>query len=144
MTTETKIGWIRRLGLREGLVALGVVGAAFLLPGCFVDSGPGPAPVCGAGTITVGWFVTANNTSISCAQAGASEVDIIVDGMTAPFDCNGHVGTTPAVSGGANHNVSLVLLDGAGNNLSQTPQNSVFVPCSTDVDLGNIELSLTP
>jgi hypothetical protein len=141
MKTETKTGWMRRFRLPQGLMALGCVGAALLLPGCFVDSSP-PPPVCGPGTITVGWFVTANNTSISCAQAGATEVDIIVDGtMTAPFNCNDHVATTPGLSAG-NHSVAIDLLDSGGNPLSQAPAVTVQV-CNANTDLGNIELSLT-
>ncbi len=142
--SETKTSWTRRFRLREGLVALGLLGAAIVVPGCFVETSH-PSNVCGDSTITVGWFVTGNGSSLSCAQAGATEVDIRVDTdlMVQQFDCNAHVGTTPTFAGGVNHNVSVALLDSAGNLLSVTPERSVFVPCDTNTDLGNIELSLT-
>jgi hypothetical protein len=144
MNTEMKTSWMRRFRLREGLMALGLVSAALVVPGCFVETSH--SNVCGDSQITVGWVVTGNGNSLSCAQAGVTEVDIRVDTdqMIAPFDCNAHVGTTPLIAGGVNHDVSLALLDSAGNVVSFTPDRRVFVPCDTNTDLGNIELSLTP
>jgi hypothetical protein len=102
-------------------------------------------PACGPGAVHASWTITANGSPISCAQAGAAEVDITVDStMVAPFTCTALSGTTPAIDGGITHNISLSLLDSSGNVLSQTQTMSLPVRCDTTEDIGNVELSLTP
>jgi len=101
---------------------------------------------CGGGSsscsanVAAEWVLTQNGTQVSCVPG--DEVDINVDGMTATFACSAGAGTTPAVAGGVSHNVSLGLFDSSGNNLSQTQTMSLFVPCGTITDIGQVEFAL--
>jgi hypothetical protein len=103
---------------------------------------------CGGGTsscsanVAAEWFLTENGVQVSCVPG--DEVDINVDSMAATFACSDGAGTTPAVAGGISHAISLSLFDASGALLSQTPTNSVFVPCGTITDIGSVEFSLTP
>ena len=101
---------------------------------------------CDASPISANWTLTANGVTVSCAQAGATTVSIMVDDstMVADFPCSALGGMTPAVTGGTTHSVSLVLTDSAGNVLSQVPATEVAVGCSTVTSLGQVEFSLTP
>jgi hypothetical protein len=103
---------------------------------------------CGGGSggcsanVAAEWVLTENGAQVSCLPG--DEVDINVDSMSAPFACSAGAGTTPALAAGFSRNISLTLLDSSGNVLSQTPTNSVFVPCGTITDIGQVEFSLTP
>jgi hypothetical protein len=136
---------MKSIGNTRGLAALALV-ALGGLSGCFVDNGhrTGPPVVCGTGAVFASWTITAGTSAVSCAQVGATEVDITVDGMDAQFQCNDHQGTTPDVTGGVVHNVSLSLLDSSGNVLSQTQNMGLLVHCDTVEDIGDVELSVTP
>ncbi len=124
-----------RYRLHIALVALaGVfIGAA----GC----GGGGSIACGA-NVAAEWIVTENGALVSCLPG--DEVDINVDSMRATFACSDGAGTTPDLEGGINHAISLTLFDPAGVVLSQTPTMSVFVPCDSITDIGQVEFSLTP
>jgi hypothetical protein len=126
METMSKI---RRLGV----LALGMLASTLI--GC----GGG---TCGPGNVTAEWTVVASDTAISCTQAGATEVDINVDDAAETFSCNAHAGTTLPVTGGVTHSVSLGLFDSSGNALSETPSMGLFVPCNTNVDIGNVPFSI--
>jgi hypothetical protein len=115
------------------LVAL----AAVSLGGIGCGGGSGSC----AANVTAEWVLTENGAQVSCLPG--DEVDINVDTMSAPFACSAGAGTTPAIAGGLNRNISLTLLDASGNVLSQTPTNVVFVPCGI-TDIGQVEFSLTP
>jgi hypothetical protein len=142
MTTDTKKNWwARRFGLRAALMVLGTLSLGGLLQGCF---GGGGSSVCGPSAIQAEWVITGSGVPISCQTAGATTVSLMVDdvSMIADFDCGAHVGSTPSIAGGRSHNVSLVLLDGAGNVLSEVPATRVSVPCDSVLDLGTVEFSL--
>jgi hypothetical protein len=126
----TSMNMIRKLAV------LGVGVLASTAIGC------GGGGSCASGSITAEWTVTSNGAAISCTQAGATEVDINVNNMSVTFACDDHVDTTPAVVGGVTHQVSLGLFDSSGNTLSQTQTMGLFVPCGTDVDIGNVLLSI--
>jgi hypothetical protein len=87
--------------------------------------------------------VSANGVSVSCAQAGASEVDFIIDSMEAPFACTALSGQSPDFSAGT-HSVSLELRDSSQNVLSKLGPMSVRFGCGEVVDLGGVDFSLTP
>jgi hypothetical protein len=130
------------MGKLRNLSVFGLLALAGAASGCFVESSPPPPPACFDGAVAAEWTLTANGQAVSCA--GGDTVDIVVDGMTATFDCAAYAGVTPSVLGGANHNVSLALFNAAGAVLSQTQTMSLFVPCGTTQDIGNVELSVTP
>jgi hypothetical protein len=104
------------------------------------------SPTCAPGAVKAEWTVEANGASVSCTQAGAAEVDITVDDttMVASFSCDAHTGTTPTITGGVSHTISVSLLDSGGNVLSQTQSMGQSIPCGTVVDIGNVPLSITP
>jgi hypothetical protein len=124
-----------RHGLRMMLAALGAVSAAAI--GC----GGGGGGSCGA-NVTAEWIVTQNSVVVSCLPG--DEVDLNIDDMSATFACAAGAGTTPAVAGGISHNIDLTLFDASNNVLSQTQSMSVFLPCGTITDIGQVEFSLTP
>jgi hypothetical protein len=121
------------------LALLGATAMALATSGCIVDNPSGCAP----GAVDVAWSVSANGAVISCAQAGASEVDIYVDGTTFQFNCNDHEDVI-SVAGGVNHTVSATLFDSSGNNLSSVSSMTVFVPCNTTYAFPAIDFSITP
>jgi hypothetical protein len=88
MTVETtkRRKWGLGLGGVLGLLALGSV-----LPGCIVDSSP-PQDSCGRAQLQASWSITGGGVPISCAEAGAAEVDLIVDAMEVPVSCDDHFG----------------------------------------------------
>ncbi len=130
-TMTTTARWrLRELGL---VVVAAICGGVF---GC-----GGGSSSCAA-NVAAEWIVTENGAQVSCLPG--DEVDINVDGMSATFACAAGAGTTPAVTGGVYHQVSLTLFDASSTSLSQTPTNSVFVACGTITDIGQVEFSLTP
>jgi hypothetical protein len=122
----------------RGLTVFALAALATTLSGCIIES----SSSCGAGAVQAEWTVTASGSAVSCAQVGATEVDINVNDMSAPFNCTDVSGVTPAVTGGVSHAVSLTLLDSSNNVLSQTQTMSLFVPCNRTVDIGNVFLSV--
>jgi hypothetical protein len=126
-------------GVRSGLVMLGVVALAGGLAGC----GGGSPPPCQTAAITLSWFVSANGQAVSCAQAGASEVDVIVDQMEVPLPCSALSGTTPEFDAGT-HTITLELRDSAQNVLSRLPAMNFSFQCGELKNLGTVEFSLTP
>jgi hypothetical protein len=119
-------------------LALGLLVA---LAGGALGCGGGGGSSCSA-NVAAEWFVTENGVQVACLPG--DEVDINVDDMTATFACSAGAGTTPALAGGFNRNISLTLFDASSNVLSQTPTNRVFVPCGAITDIGSVEFSLTP
>ena len=105
-----------------------------------VGCGGGGSSSCSA-NVAAEWVLTENGAQVSCLPG--DEVDINVDSMTATFACSAGAGTTPALAGGVTHTIDLTLFDASGNSLSQTPANSVFVPCGTITDIGQVEFSVT-
>jgi hypothetical protein len=93
-----------------------------------------------AANVAAEWVLTQNGAQVSCLPG--DEVDINVDSMTATFACSAGAGTTPNVAGGVSHNVSLSLFDANNNLLSQTQTMSLFVPCATITDIGQVEFAL--
>jgi hypothetical protein len=124
-----------RHGLRIALVVLAAVSTAAV--GC----GGGGSSSCAA-NVAAEWIITENGVVVSCLPD--DEVDINVDGMAATFPCSDGTGITPDLAGGLNHAVSLTLFDASGNPLSQTPTNSVFVPCGSVTDIGQVQFAVTP
>jgi hypothetical protein len=124
-----------RHGLHIALVALAAVSTGA------VSCGGGGSSSCAA-NVAAEWIVTENGVVVACLPG--DEVDINVDSMTATFPCSDGTGITPDLAGGLNHAVSLTLFDASGNSLSQTPTNSVFVPCGSVTDIGQVQFSLTP
>jgi hypothetical protein len=139
-TVMKTIGNTRGLTGRLTLFALAALAAT--AAGCGGGHSHGQV-VCGTGAVFATWTITAGGAAVSCAQVGATEVDINVDNMSAPFSCNDHQGTTPEVVGGVTHNVSLSLLDSGGNVLSQTQTMGLLVHCDTVEDIGDVELSVS-
>lgn len=125
---------------RYGLHAMALAGLVAALSGG-VGCGGGGSSFCSA-NVAAEWVLTENGDQVACLPG--DEVDINVGGMTATFACSAGAGTTPAVAGGVAYTIDLTLFDGAGNSLSQTPANNVFVPCDTVTDIGQVEFSLTP
>ena len=129
-------------GKFRSLTALGLLALAGGASGCFVETSSSPPPTCLDGAVQAEWTLTSSGQVVSCLPGDT--VDINVDSMSAPFDCSLMAGQTPSVAGGLSHNVSLTLTDASGHVLSQTQTMSLFVPCGTVTDIGNVELSLTP
>ena len=100
-------------------------------------------PVCADATLSASWTLTANGAPVSCAQAGATEVDFIIDTMEVPFQCTALQGTTPTFAAGT-HSVSFELRDAAMNVLSKLAPMSETFQCGEDRNMGSIEFSLTP
>jgi hypothetical protein len=143
MKTETMSGWTQRL--RPGLMALGFLGALALVPGCFVDSGPGPGPaVCGDGQIQPSWIITVNKQVVECAPGDEVDMRVDSDATIFTFPCSDHNGITTPVAGGVQHNVSFRLFDANNNILSETGSMPLFVPCDTIQPTPRVEFSLTP
>jgi hypothetical protein len=148
MTTETKSvrpamwtrgGW--RRGLQAGGLGLGLLAAIVVVPGCFADSGGGPPPVCDDGAIQVSWDLSENGQTVECVQG--DEVDVTVDSMVKTFACEDHVDTTPLITGGVVHSISLSLYDAGGNLLSSTPVMSLSVGCGQTKIAPIVDFSLT-
>jgi hypothetical protein len=121
------------------LALLGVTATALATSGCIVDTTSG----CASSAVDVKWGVSANGGALSCAQAGATEVDIYVDGSTFQFNCNDYEDVI-AVAGGVNHTVSAALFDSSGATLSSVTSMTVFVPCGATYVFPTIDFSLTP
>jgi hypothetical protein len=141
MTTETKNRWQWRLGLRGGLVVLGIVSLGSVLPGCFVDSSPPPASSCGDAQLQASWSITGGGGPISCTQAGASEVDLIVDAMEVPVSCDAHFGATPFFAPGT-RTVTLELRDSGQNVLSRLGPMTERFACDDVINLGEVVFPL--
>ena len=137
MTNQTRNPGAWRWGLAVGLLAL-----AGALQGCGGGGGGSPG-VCTTALLQASWTITGNGAPLSCAQAGASEVDIIVDAMEKPFTCEAHSGVTPDFPPGT-HSVTLELRDSSQNVLSRLGPMDVSFACGDVVDLGTVEVSLTP
>jgi len=141
MTTETKNRWQGRLGLRGGLMVLGILSLGGLLQGCFGGGGGSPQTVCGAAQLQASWSITGGGVPISCAEAGAAEVDLIVDAMEVPVSCDAHAGATPFFAPGT-HSVTLELRDSSQNVLSRLgPMTEDFL-CDDVIDLGEVVFPL--
>jgi hypothetical protein len=96
---------------------------------------------CPDGAVHAAWHLTAQGASVACLPGDT--VTITVDNMSQPFACSAMQGTTPPVSGGVNHNVSLTLTDSSNAVVSQTQTMSLFVHCNTTEDIGDVEF-VTP
>jgi len=123
----------------HGLQKLALIALAALAGGALGCGGGGSSCLA---NVAAEWFVTENNAQVSCLPG--DEVDINVDDMSATFACSAGAGTTPALAGGFNRNISLTLFDASSNVLSQTPTHAVFVACGAITDIGQVEFSLTP
>jgi len=121
--------------LRIALVMLAAVSIGAI--GC----GGGGSSSCAA-NVAAEWIVTENGVVVACLPG--DEVDINVDSMAATFPCSDGTGITPDLAGGLNHAISLTLFDASGNPLSQTQTMSVFVPCGSVTDIGQVQFSVTP
>ena len=115
-----------------------LVGGLILLSVASASCGGGSSAC--SGNITAEWVLTQNGSQVACLPG--DEVDINVDNLSAPFACSAGAGTTPAVAGGVSHSVSFTLLDASNATLSQTQTMSVFVPCGTITDVGQVDFSL--
>jgi hypothetical protein len=98
---------------------------------------------CASGAVDVAWTVSASGATVSCEQAGATEVDIVVDGSTTAVNCT-DMEDTFSVPGGVNHTVSATLRDSSGNELSSVSPMTVFVSCNMTYTFPPIDFSLTP
>jgi hypothetical protein len=139
MTVETtnRRKWGLGLGGVLGLLALGSV-----LSGCLVsDSSPPPASTCGDAQLQASWSITGGGAAISCAQAGASEVDLIVDAMEVPVSCDAHFGATPFFAPGT-RTVTLELRDSSQNVLSRLGPMTEHFLCNDVIDLGEVVFPL--
>lgn len=132
---------MKTIGKLGNLAALGILALAGAGSGCIIQGSSSP-PVCYDGAISATWTLTANSQVVECAPG--DEVDINAGQSTFTFDCFQHGGTTGALPGGFSYDVSLGLFDSANAPLSQTQTMQLFVPCATTVDIGDVELSLTP
>jgi len=121
---------------RHGLYGLALAALAAISISCGGGSSSCPA------NVAAEWIVTENSVVVACLPG--DEVDINVDSMRATFPCSDMAGITPDLAGGVNHSISLTLFDAGNNVLSQTPTMSVFVPCDSITDIGQVEFSLTP
>lgn len=99
---------------------------------------------CADGAISTTWALTENNQPVTCAPGDEVDMRIDTDAMTVTFPCSALQGTSPAVTGGVSHNVSLKLFDKDGNVLSQTGTMALFVPCGTTQATPKVTFSLTP
>jgi hypothetical protein len=115
------------------LAVLGLSGLVAAALGC------GGSSSC-SGNVAAEWVLTQNGAPVSCLPG--DEVDINVDSMSATFACSAGGGTTPAVTAGVSHNVSLSLFDSSNNLLSMTQTMSLFVPCGTITDIGQVDFAL--
>jgi hypothetical protein len=122
--------------MRSALLMLGVVGLAGTVASCGGSS-------CAPARLQTSWTVTANGAPVSCAQAGATEVDFIIDSMEVPFPCSDLGDVSPAFAAGS-RSVSLELRDGSQNVLSKLGPMPITFGCGETVDLGGVEFSLTP
>ena len=125
---------------RNGLCELALA-AAVTLSAVAIGCGGGSGSSCAA-NVTAEWIVTENGAVVACLPG--DEVDLNIDDMTATFACSAGAGTTPALVGNVSHNIDLTLFDASNNVLSQTQSMSIFVPCGTITDIGQVEFSLTP
>jgi hypothetical protein len=98
---------------------------------------------CASGAVDLAWTISANGGALTCAQAGAAEVDIVIDGTTSAVNCS-DMEDMLSVPGGVNHTVSATLRDSGGNELSSVTPMTVFVPCATTYTFPVIDFSLTP
>lgn len=101
-------------------------------------------PSCGPGAISTTWVLTENGAPVECAPGDEVDLRIDTDAMTATFPCGDKHGTSPAITGGVSHNVSLKLFDKNGVLLSQTSVMSLTVPCGTTQPTPLVTFSLTP
>jgi hypothetical protein len=95
------------------------------LPHTVFEVGGGAA----AGKIKLTWSLTQNGAPVSCAAGDEVDVRVDTDAMTVTFPCSDGTGTTPDLTCGENHNVSLMLFDHNGTQLSATSAMTIFVPC---------------
>src|ERR1700712_1702846 len=84
--------------IRTGLF-LGFTAAALALTGCIVDNGGGPSNTGSCADnrfISVSWEIFKNSTgaSLSCDQAGATNVNLYLGSTTSPFQCNSFDGSS--------------------------------------------------
>ena len=92
-----------------GAVMLGLLALGATAGGCG-GGGSAPPPSCPPAALHTSWSVSANGVPVSCAMAGATEVDFIIDAMEVPFPCTDLVDTSPDFDAGP-HSVSLELRD---------------------------------
>jgi hypothetical protein len=128
---------------------LDMVGPMNVAVGCGQNASTAPIPfvvappVCDPAKLQFTWSITANGAPVSCAMAGATEVDAIIDTMEVPFTCSDLGDTTPEFAAGP-HSVSLELRDGSQNVLSKLGPMPITFNCGETVNLGGVEFSLTP
>ena len=135
MTNQTKNRGAWRWGPVVGVLAL-----AGALQGC--GGGGSSHGPCNTAALQASWAITGNGVAVSCAQAGASEVDLIIDSMEVNFDCNAHFGSTPDFGPGT-HQVTLELRDSSQTVLSRLGPMTESFGCGEVIDLGTVEFSLT-
>jgi hypothetical protein len=99
---------------------------------------------CAPGQIKTTWFLSQNGQQVACAPGDEVDLRVDTDAMTVTFPCADLMGTSPSVTGGVSHQVSLKLFDKNGNVLSETGVMSLNVPCGTVMNTPRVEFSLTP
>lgn len=84
---------------------------------------------CPDGAISTSWSLAENLQPVACAPGDEVDLRVDTDAMTVTFPCSAMQGTSPAVTGGVSHAVSLKLFDKDGNLLSSTNMMNINVPC---------------
>ena len=125
MTSETNNQGTRRLGLRGGLMLVGVLATAGLFAGC--GGGGGGGGVCDDGFIDVSWDVLGNPPGCLPDETVDVEVDNVT--MIDHVACSDMNDVTPGVAGDVVHTLTLTLFDGGGNPEETSPTISVPVSC---------------
>jgi len=119
------------------------VDSTVTVPSCGVTTLPTipfALTTCSQGAIHASWALSQNGQSVSCAAG--DQVLMTVDGANAAFACSDYQGTTPPVTGGVNHNLSLTLIDASNAVLSQTQTMALYVHCATTEDIGTVPFTL--
>lgn len=151
MSTENKNRGIRSFW-RTGVGVLGLVAAAGILPGCFVEtSSPPPPAVCTtAPAMSATWFIdkSANGAQLTCFQAAGTTVRLTLDAGTAgelnfDFPCSNGAGVTTPLDPGR-YNAQFTLFGGASGQevLSTTGVMAVTVATCGVSDLGDVEFTV--
>jgi hypothetical protein len=128
MTSDQKpvtVSVLTRLGL------FGLVGIAVSLSGCFIDSGG-----CDGAAVGASWTISDGaGHAFSCADVGATDVVLTLNGADYTFPCNLGSGGTPANLLPGSYTADIRLVSGA-RVLDQLPSQTVTVSGCGNFDLG--------
>jgi hypothetical protein len=117
----------------------GVSGGAGTSPGTAGSSCVAPA------VANVAWTIGADATSpeITCDQAGAATVQLLMNSIRTEFTCSAKMGTTSGLAVGMT-TPRVLLVGSQGTVLAQGPLSAVTIPSCGVVNLGRLRFVVTP